>query len=306
VPRSGRLFARFLHFGLITSYRSRLSTSSRGGSPWQRTTPAARDDPWTSARRYIILTIVRRVIIIIVYSARLVVGFRERDDDYDVFLIDRRTAPRLRVFRSVLETRYISFSFWTAAANENDHVPTIDPISFYPVSVTPESDSSKEAPKSNNMSPNNERSRNNMSLNDDQSRNNEEHTTNNQIRSYSLLYTIFQVCSLFVFLLGMIIICRFSFQILGLTLVFSIFYWIINFRGGFGFSEPKKLFNWHPMLNTIGFIFLFANCKSLCWFNKRYSMFYVLSGYRQKLKLFTAYLLILLFDIFNYNKNLKK
>jgi len=38
------------------------------------------------------LTIVCRVIIIIVRAARLVIGFRERDDA-DVLLIDRRTTP---------------------------------------------------------------------------------------------------------------------------------------------------------------------------------------------------------------------
>lgn len=80
-----------------------------------------------------------------------------------------------------------------------------------------------------------------MSPNSEQNRNNEERSANSGlvVPSYSLLYTVL--------------------QILGLTLVFSVFYWIINFRGGFGFSEAKKLFNWHPMLNTIGFIFLFAN-----------------------------------------------
>ncbi|XP_025204829.1 cytochrome b561-like isoform X2 [Melanaphis sacchari] len=48
-------------------------------------------------------------------------------------------------------------------------------------------------------------------------------------------------------------------QIVGLLLVFSVFYWILNFRGGFGFSDAKIIFNWHPLLMTIGFIYLFAN-----------------------------------------------
>ncbi|XP_008179951.1 cytochrome b reductase 1-like isoform X1 [Acyrthosiphon pisum] len=48
-------------------------------------------------------------------------------------------------------------------------------------------------------------------------------------------------------------------QIVGLLLIFSVFYWIINFRGGFGFTEPKIIFNWHPLFMTIGFIYLFAN-----------------------------------------------
>jgi cytochrome b-561 len=38
-----------------------------------------------------------------------------------------------------------------------------------------------------------------------------------------------------------------------------VFSWILSFRGGFGFSEAKIIFNWHPLLMTIGFIYLFAN-----------------------------------------------
>ncbi|XP_015363666.1 PREDICTED: cytochrome b561-like isoform X2 [Diuraphis noxia] len=61
----------------------------------------------------------------------------------------------------------------------------------------------------------------------------------NHVGAYSSLYTIF--------------------QIVGLLLVFSIFYWILNFRGGFGFTDPKIIFNWHPLFMTIGFVYLFAN-----------------------------------------------
>lgn len=73
----------------------------------------------------------------------------------------------------------------------------------------------------------------------EQNRNNIQSKNFNHVGAYSSLYTI----------------C----QIVGLLLVFSVFYWILNFRGGFGFTEAKIIFNWHPLLMTIGFIYLFAN-----------------------------------------------
>ncbi|XP_026815643.1 ascorbate-specific transmembrane electron transporter 1-like isoform X1 [Rhopalosiphum maidis] len=73
----------------------------------------------------------------------------------------------------------------------------------------------------------------------EQNRNNTQSKNFTHVGAYSSLYTI----------------C----QIVGLLLIFSVFYWILNFRGGFGFTEAKIIFNWHPLLMTIGFIYLFAN-----------------------------------------------
>ncbi|XP_015366777.1 PREDICTED: cytochrome b561-like [Diuraphis noxia] len=49
------------------------------------------------------------------------------------------------------------------------------------------------------------------------------------------------------------------FQIIGLTLIFYVYQWIVQYRGGFSFTEPKKIFNWHSILMTIAFVYLFAN-----------------------------------------------
>ncbi|VVC30069.1 Hypothetical protein CINCED_3A013962 [Cinara cedri] len=49
------------------------------------------------------------------------------------------------------------------------------------------------------------------------------------------------------------------FQITGILIVLSVFFWLHNFRNGFGFSEIGKVCNWHPLLMTIAFIYLFAN-----------------------------------------------
>ncbi|XP_022174649.1 cytochrome b561-like [Myzus persicae] len=49
------------------------------------------------------------------------------------------------------------------------------------------------------------------------------------------------------------------FQIVGLTLIYCVYYWIVQYRGGFSFTEPKIIFNWHPLLMTIAFIYLLAN-----------------------------------------------
>ncbi|XP_025409229.1 cytochrome b561-like isoform X2 [Sipha flava] len=92
--------------------------------------------------------------------------------------------------------------------------------------VTPELENNckiEEAPKLNNMT----------------EQNHAQHQSSSSIASYSLLYTIS--------------------QIIGITLIIFVFYWIFEFRGGFGFSEPKIIFNWHPLFMTIGFIYLFAN-----------------------------------------------
>jgi len=49
-------------------------------------------------------------------------------------------------------------------------------------------------------------------------------------------------------------------EVLGLILVILMAVWTGNYRGGFAWSSnPKLEFNWHPLLNTIGMIYLFAN-----------------------------------------------
>ncbi|VVC45775.1 Cytochrome b561/ferric reductase transmembrane [Cinara cedri] len=75
-----------------------------------------------------------------------------------------------------------------------------------------------------------------MSNNQQQSQNS---TKTNVFTTYTILYT--------------------TFQIIGLALIYNVYYWIINYRGGFSLNEPKLIFNWHPLLMTIGFIYFLAN-----------------------------------------------
>lgn len=53
-------------------------------------------------------------------------------------------------------------------------------------------------------------------------------------------------------------------QVFGLLLVSFVIFWIITYLGGFGWTDPAIRFNWHPVLMTIGAVYLFANCKN--WF----------------------------------------
>ncbi|XP_059479279.1 transmembrane ascorbate-dependent reductase CYB561-like isoform X2 [Neocloeon triangulifer] len=49
-------------------------------------------------------------------------------------------------------------------------------------------------------------------------------------------------------------------QGLGVLLVVLVGIWTTHYRGGFAWSsDPKLEFNWHPMLMTIGMIFMYAN-----------------------------------------------
>ncbi|XP_050434682.1 transmembrane ascorbate-dependent reductase CYB561-like isoform X2 [Adelges cooleyi] len=52
-------------------------------------------------------------------------------------------------------------------------------------------------------------------------------------------------------------LCQLS-QVFGIAILVMMFYWLNFYRGGFGFSEAKIIFNFHPMLMSIGFIYLFA------------------------------------------------
>lgn len=58
-------------------------------------------------------------------------------------------------------------------------------------------------------------------------------------------------------------------MILGLIYVVLVAIWIGVFLGGFAWSSDSKLqFNWHPLLMSIGMIFLYANCKNICVYFK--------------------------------------
>lgn len=51
-------------------------------------------------------------------------------------------------------------------------------------------------------------------------------------------------------------------QVVGGLLCILVLVWSIVHRGGFGWSaNPPLQFNWHPLLMTIGMVYLFANCK---------------------------------------------
>lgn len=42
-------------------------------------------------------------------------------------------------------------------------------------------------------------------------------------------------------------------------------FWVINYRGGFAWTDdPKRQFNLHPVLNIAGFITFSGFCKSAC------------------------------------------
>ncbi|XP_029042817.1 transmembrane ascorbate-dependent reductase CYB561 [Osmia bicornis bicornis] len=49
-------------------------------------------------------------------------------------------------------------------------------------------------------------------------------------------------------------------EVIGTTLVILVAIWCGSYRGGFSWrSNPSLEFNWHPLLMTIGFVFLYAN-----------------------------------------------
>lgn len=51
-------------------------------------------------------------------------------------------------------------------------------------------------------------------------------------------------------------------QVIGLIAVILVAVWTVHYKGGFAWrSDPGLEFNWHPLLMTVGMIFLFANCK---------------------------------------------
>lgn len=49
-------------------------------------------------------------------------------------------------------------------------------------------------------------------------------------------------------------------ELAGAVLIILMIVWTASYRGGFSWtSNPKLEFNWHPLLMTIGFVFLYAN-----------------------------------------------
>lgn len=51
-------------------------------------------------------------------------------------------------------------------------------------------------------------------------------------------------------------------QMIGITIIILMFSWVFIFLGGVSWSAtPGTQFNWHPLLMTIGMIYLYGNCK---------------------------------------------
>ncbi|XP_039293017.1 cytochrome b reductase 1 isoform X3 [Nilaparvata lugens] len=48
-------------------------------------------------------------------------------------------------------------------------------------------------------------------------------------------------------------------QATGALLVLLVLIWCDKYRGGFAWAQPASRFNWHPLLMTVGMVFLFAN-----------------------------------------------
>ncbi|KAL2744829.1 cytochrome b reductase 1-like isoform X1 [Vespula maculifrons] len=49
-------------------------------------------------------------------------------------------------------------------------------------------------------------------------------------------------------------------ELTGIVFIILMIVWITQFKGGFSWtSDPNHEFNWHPLLMTIGFVFLYAN-----------------------------------------------
>lgn len=53
-------------------------------------------------------------------------------------------------------------------------------------------------------------------------------------------------------------------QMIGVALIILMISWVGIHLGGLGWNHnaPKIIFNWHPILMTIGMVFLYGNCES--------------------------------------------
>lgn len=61
-------------------------------------------------------------------------------------------------------------------------------------------------------------------------------------------------------------------QLVGLTIVILTIVWVFGYLGGLSWSStPKTQFNWHPLLNIIGMIYLFGNCEHIQYFSSNFS-----------------------------------
>lgn len=49
-------------------------------------------------------------------------------------------------------------------------------------------------------------------------------------------------------------------QLIGITIIILMLSWVFFFLDGVDFSTPRLVFNWHPILMTIGMIYLYGNC----------------------------------------------
>lgn len=50
-------------------------------------------------------------------------------------------------------------------------------------------------------------------------------------------------------------------QMVGVTIVVLVSSWIGVHLGGLGWTKPSIQFNWHPLLMSLGMIFLYGNCE---------------------------------------------
>lgn len=50
-------------------------------------------------------------------------------------------------------------------------------------------------------------------------------------------------------------------HMVGITIVILMFCWVAMYLGGLGISDPKLEFNYHPILMTIGMVYMYGNCK---------------------------------------------
>lgn len=50
-------------------------------------------------------------------------------------------------------------------------------------------------------------------------------------------------------------------HMVGVTIIILMCAWVSLFLGGFGTSHPSIEFNWHPVLMTIGMVYMYGNCK---------------------------------------------
>lgn len=98
-------------------------------------------------------------------------------------------------------------------------------------------------------------------------------------------------------------------QLIGIVIVILMICWIgIHLDGLSWTSNPKVQFNWHPLLMTLGMIFLYGN-SILVYRGFRYArkrpLKYTHAGLHAAAFFFTVIALVAVFDSHNLNKNEK-